>query len=119
MKVVETIAEFRAERGKLGKLALVPTMGALHAGHLSLIDVARTKAAHTAVSIFVNPTQFGAREDFGKYPRPVEADLEKCRNNGVELVFLPSEREMYPAGTVETVVDFPSLTSVLEGKHRP
>ena len=119
MKVVETIAELRAERAKIGKLALVPTMGALHAGHLSLVEVARTRAAHTAVSIFVNPTQFGAREDFGKYPRPVADDLAKCEAAGVELVFHPTEQEMYSAGSIETIVDFPSLTNVLEGKHRP
>jgi pantoate--beta-alanine ligase len=119
MKLIHSIAELRVERAKLRPLALVPTMGALHAGHLSLIEVARTKSPHTAVSIFVNPTQFGAREDFGKYPRPIADDLAKCEAAGVELVFNPTEQEMYPPGTVETIVDFPSLTSVLEGKHRP
>jgi pantoate--beta-alanine ligase len=119
MKVVKTIAEARAERAELGTLALVPTMGALHAGHLSLIEVARRSAPRSAVSIFVNPTQFGARDDFGKYPRPLAADLEKCAAAGVDLVFAPDEQEMYPEGTMETIVDFPSLTTVLEGKHRP
>jgi pantoate--beta-alanine ligase len=119
MKVVRTIAECRAERKKLGRLALVPTMGALHAGHVSLIETAKKHAPHVAVSIFVNPTQFGPREDFSKYPRPVEDDLAKCEAAGVELVFNPPPEEMYPPGEAEIVVDLPQLTSVLEGKHRP
>ena len=119
MKVLQTIAEVRAARSALGRLAFVPTMGALHAGHLSLVDVAKAKAPHVGVSIFVNPTQFGAREDFSKYPRPIASDLQKCEAAGVEIVFNPSEQEMYPAGFVETIVDLPRLANVLEGKHRP
>jgi len=119
MTVVTTIHECRAERAKLGKLALVPTMGALHQGHLSLIEYAKKSAPFTAVSIFVNPTQFGPREDFTKYPRPIESDLQKCRELGVNLVFNPSPEEMYPAQLSPVVVDLPQLTEVLEGKHRP
>lgn len=119
MNVLTTIAEVRAERAKLGRLALVPTMGALHPGHLSLIDVARRRSPHVAVSIFVNPTQFGHNEDFNRYPRPLEDDLAKCRSNGVDLVFAPSVEEMYPPGAVDCVVDLPTLSTVLEGKHRP
>jgi len=119
MKVFHTIAEMRADRPALGELALVPTMGALHAGHLSLIDIAKTKAAHTAVSIFVNPTQFGPREDFSNYPRPIETDLEKCAAADVDVVFNPSEQEIYPPGSPEIVIDLPQLANVLEGKHRP
>jgi pantoate--beta-alanine ligase len=119
MKVLHTISEMRAERASLGQLALVPTMGALHAGHMSLIEVARSKAPHVAVSIFVNPTQFGPREDFTKYPRPIVADLQKCEAAGVAVVFNPSEAEMYPGEGVDTIIDFPQLTNVLEGKHRP
>jgi len=119
MTVVKTIEECRAERAKLGKLALVPTMGALHRGHLSLVEYARQSAPYTAVSIFVNPTQFGPREDFTKYPRPIESDLEKCREMGVHLVFNPSPEEMYPAQLSPIVIDLPQLTEVLEGKHRP
>jgi pantoate--beta-alanine ligase len=119
MKVVRTIAECRAARKSLGRLALVPTMGALHAGHVSLVEAAKKHAPHVAVSIFVNPTQFGPREDFSKYPRPVDEDLAKCEAAGVELVFHPPPEEMYPPGEAEVVVDLPQLTSVLEGKHRP
>jgi pantoate--beta-alanine ligase len=119
MIVASTIAECRSHRKELGKLALVPTMGALHAGHLSLIDVARRCAPRVAVSIFVNPTQFGPTEDFSRYPRPIEADLAKCESAGVDLVFNPSVEEMYPPGVPDIVVDLPSLSNVLEGKHRP
>jgi pantoate--beta-alanine ligase len=118
MVVVHTNAACRAERAKLGRLAFVPTMGALHAGHVSLIDAARTRAPHTAVSLFVNPTQFGPTEDFSKYPRTLESDLAKCREAGVDLVFNPPPEEMYRPGAADATVDVPSLTSVLEGKHR-
>lgn len=118
MRVFQTIAEVRAARG-FGALALVPTMGALHAGHLSLMEVARKKAETVAVSIFVNPTQFGPREDFSRYPRPIESDLAKCEAAGVDWVFTPSETEMYPASSPAIVIDLPTLDNVLEGKHRP
>ena len=119
MDVTHTIAQTRQRRAELGKVALVPTMGALHAGHLSLIDEARRRADHVIVSIFVNPTQFGPREDFNRYPRPIEADLELCRKAGASLVFNPPPEEMYRPGMAEMAVDLPALTSVLEGKHRP
>jgi len=93
-------------------------MGALHAGHLALIDEAKRRAPHVAVSIFVNPTQFGPKEDFNKYPRPIESDLAKCQEKGVDFVFHPTPHEMYPPGQPDVVVDLPQLTSVLEGKHR-
>jgi pantoate--beta-alanine ligase len=119
MNVVKTIHDARRERGKLDRLALVPTMGALHAGHLSLIEHAKKHAPAVAVSIFVNPTQFGAREDFSKYPRPIKEDLAKCEAAGVDLVFQPVAEEMYRPDVPDIVVDIPSLSSVLEGKHRP
>jgi pantoate--beta-alanine ligase len=119
MEIVKTIADARALRAKLGRLALVPTMGALHAGHLSLIAHAKNNAPRVAVSIFVNPTQFGPREDYTKYPRPVESDLEKCEQAGVDFVFAPPPGEIYPPGCADVVVDLPSLSLVLEGKHRP
>src|SRR6185503_8663518 len=119
MNVVRTIADARAARENLRPLALVPTMGALHAGHLSLIDEAKKRSPHVAVSIFVNPTQFGPREDLSKYPRPIEEDLAKCDAAGVEFVFNPSVEEMYRPGDVDAVVDLPALSATLEGKHRP
>jgi pantoate--beta-alanine ligase len=119
MNVVRTIADARAARAPLGRIALVPTMGALHRGHLSLIERAKEHAPHVAVSIFVNPTQFGPREDFNRYPRPIEEDLKQCERLGVSMVFHPSVEQMYPPGAADAVVDLPSLSNVLEGRHRP
>lgn len=119
MTVVRSIGEARTQRAKLQRLALVPTMGALHSGHLSLIEHAKKHASHVAVSIFVNPTQFSPREDFAKYPRPIAEDLAKCDAAGVDFVFNPQPGEMYRDGAPDIVVDLPSLSSVLEGKHRP
>ena len=119
MNVVRTIAEARAKRAQTVELALVPTMGALHAGHLSLMTLAKKHAPTVAASIFVNPTQFGPREDYTKYPRPVEQDLAKCEQAGVDWVFVPEAQEMYRPGLAEIVIDLPQLSNVLEGKHRP
>src|SRR5688572_9646277 len=119
MDVVRTIPDARAARQRLGRLALAPTMGALHAGHLAHIEHGKKHAPHVAVSIFVNPTQFGPREDLTKYPRTIEEDLAKCEAAGADLVFAPSVAEMYPPGLADIVVDLPTLSSVLEGKHRP
>jgi pantoate--beta-alanine ligase len=119
MEIVKTTAQARALRLKFSRLALVPTMGALHAGHMSLIAHAKNNAQAVGVSIFVNPTQFGPKEDYTKYPRPIEEDLDKCEEAGVDFVFNPLPEEMYPPGAADVVVDLPSLSSVLEGKHRP
>ena len=102
------------------RVALVPTMGALHDGHRELIRHARLAkgASVTAVSIFVNPLQFGAGEDLERYPRPLEADLEVCRSEGVELVFTPGVEDMYPPGADTTVGPGP-LGDQLEGAARP
>jgi pantoate--beta-alanine ligase len=119
MTVVRTIAECREARKKLGRVGLVPTMGALHAGHVSLLEAARRQTEHVVVSIFVNPAQFGPKEDFHKYPRPIETDLEKCDKTGATLIFQPAVEEIYPPGLSDVVIDLPQLSSVLEGKHRP
>ncbi len=119
MQVFTTISATRDYRATLGPLALVPTMGALHAGHLSLVTEAHRQASAVAVSIFVNPTQFGPNEDFSRYPRPMEQDLEMCRQAGVDFVFHPAPAEMYRPGLPEIRVDLPGLTTVLEGAHRP
>jgi len=121
MQVVRTIAECRAERAKMSrkKVAFVPTMGALHAGHVALLETARKNASAVVASIFVNPTQFGPKEDYQKYPRPIEEDLAKCEAAGVDLIFNPAAEEMYRPDVPDVVVDVPALTTVLEGKHRP
>ena len=121
MQVVRTIEECREARRGLTRrrVALVPTMGALHDGHVSLIEAAGKDDAAVVVSIFVNPTQFGPKEDYQRYPRPLDEDLAKCAGAGAELVFAPSAEEMYRPGLPDLVVDLPALTNVLEGKHRP
>ncbi len=110
----------RALRGAGRRLVLVPTMGALHEGHRELIRHARRApgATVTAVSIFVNPLQFGAGEDLDRYPRPLEADLDVCREEGVELVFLPGVTDMYPDDADTTIVPG-RLGDELEGAARP
>jgi pantoate--beta-alanine ligase len=119
MKIAQTIRDARSDRAALKSVALVPTMGALHAGHLALVQDAKRRADHVAVSIFVNPTQFGPREDFNKYPRPIEKDLELCEKAGVDLVFNPSPEEMYPPPQYPIRFEWPQLTDPLEGKFRP
>ncbi len=119
MQVIETVADFRAiERTCPRPLGLVPTMGYLHEGHLSLVRQARADNATAAASIFVNPTQFAENEDLSTYPRDMEGDLEKLRSEGVDLVFAPSASEVYPPG-FDTSIDVGSIASRLEGQHRP
>jgi pantoate--beta-alanine ligase len=122
MKLVHTIAEMRAlsHSAKSGgkRLGLVPTMGALHEGHLSLVRAARTKSDLVAASIFVNPTQFGPNEDFARYPRNKDSDCAILEREGVEYGFAPSVEEMYPKGSV-TWVTVEGLSDRLCGKSRP
>ena len=119
MRVFRRIAEFRAARTALaGSLGLVPTMGYLHEGHLSLVRRARSENAAVAVSIFVNPAQFGPSEDFARYPRDLQADLALLRDAGVDLVFTPPAEEMYPPG-FDRWVDPGALGTRLEGASRP
>ena len=117
-----SVAEFRqaaqAVRDSGKRLGLVPTMGALHAGHLSLVAEARARAAEVALTIFVNPTQFGPHEDFARYPRTLDQDLALCREAGVSHVFAPEASEMYPKGE-RTRVQVSGLTAALCGPHRP
>jgi pantoate--beta-alanine ligase len=117
-----TVNELRAHLAKWRKagerIALVPTMGALHEGHLSLIALAKTKADRVAVSVFVNPMQFGPREDFQTYPRDEAGDLKKLAAAGADLVFAPGADEMYPAG-FNTKVSVADLTDDLCGASRP
>lgn len=122
MRKLETIRDLRpclAEFRRAGlRIGFVPTMGALHEGHRSLIRSARASCDRVVVSIFVNPTQFGPGEDFDRYPRPVEADLAACTEEGVDVVFLPQVSEMYPPGD-STTVRVARLTDGLCGAHRP
>ncbi|HEY3616809.1 MAG TPA: pantoate--beta-alanine ligase [Candidatus Sulfotelmatobacter sp.] len=122
MKICTTIHEMRAESRavrRAGKrLGFVPTMGALHEGHLSLVRAARGSGDVVAASIFVNPTQFGPNEDLAKYPRSFDRDRELLEREGVELLFAPSVEEMYPAGAV-TWVEVESLSDKLDGRSRP
>ncbi len=122
MKLVHTIAEVReatsSARGAGGTVGLVPTMGALHDGHLSLVNAARRENGFVAVSIFVNPAQFAPSEDLAKYPRTLDQDTEECEAAGVDLVFAPNAQEMYPRG-FDSWVDVGGVTEMLEGKFRP
>ena len=111
-------AASRAVRGEGKRLGFVPTMGALHEGHLSLVRAAGTATDVVAASIFVNPTQFGPNEDLAKYPRSFERDCELLEREGVEFVFAPSVEEMYPAGAV-TWVTVEVMSSKLDGRSRP
>lgn len=118
--VVHTISDLRRVRGKWhGRTAVVMTMGALHAGHLALVQHARRVAEHVIVTIFVNPLQFGAGEDLSRYPRTLDADLRDLTGEGVDLVFAPSPAEMYPDGEPQVWVRAGTMGSVLEGAARP
>ncbi len=122
MQIIQSVNEMQSHaiglRSSGRLIALVPTMGCLHEGHLSLIDIAKEKADKVIVSIFVNPTQFGPNEDYDKYPRMLEADIEKCRERGADIVFNPPLNEMYPDG-YSTYVDEDHITDGLCGISRP
>ena len=119
MIVVETLADLRRERRTLtGALGLVPTMGFLHEGHLSLVRRARAENEHTGVSIFVNPTQFGPHEDLASYPRDLDSDLRLLEAEGVGLAWTPTATDIYPDG-FQTYVTVDNLAQPLEGARRP
>ena len=118
MLVVKTIADLRARLGLEADVALVPTMGNLHLGHLDLVRIARQQAKLVVVSVFVNPLQFGANEDFAEYPRTLERDCEMLERCGVDVVFAPSERDLYPQEQKVTVEPSP-IANELCGAFRP
>jgi pantoate--beta-alanine ligase len=125
--MIETISKLTALRARIGewkrnglRVGFVPTMGNLHAGHHSLIALARRHADRVVASVFVNPTQFGPNEDFARYPRTPEADAVGLQSAGCDLMWLPSVETMYPFGPETTVqVRVPVVTGTLEGAHRP
>jgi pantoate--beta-alanine ligase len=122
IEIAKTIAEIRkcvAQAHAAGKtVGFVPTMGALHAGHASLIETAARRCDYVVVSVFVNPTQFGPGEDFEKYPRPFEKDAQLCERSGAQAIFVPSDDEMYPRKNL-TWVTVDKLTEPLCGQSRP
>lgn len=124
MLIIETLPLLRQQIRRLrmeGKrVALVPTMGNLHDGHMKLVDEAKARADVVVVSIFVNPMQFDRAEDLARYPRTLQEDCEKLNKRKVDLVFAPSVKEIYPNGTeTHTYVDVPGLSTMLEGASRP
>jgi pantoate--beta-alanine ligase len=122
MEIAKTIESVRnlvkAARSQGKKIGLVPTMGALHIGHISLIEAAVKRCEFVVVGIFVNPTQFGPGEDFEKYPRPLDADLEICKKAGIDVVFAPAQEQMYGAENL-TWINVEKLTEQLCGQSRP
>ncbi|MBI3899871.1 MAG: pantoate--beta-alanine ligase [Gammaproteobacteria bacterium] len=124
MKTVSTIADLQHEvaaaRRNGKRIAFVPTMGNLHAGHIKLIDVARRNADFIAVSIYVNPLQFGPKEDFAAYPRTPAEDATLLKNSGADLLFTPTQADIYPRGmAVHTQVEVPKFSDILCGAFRP
>jgi pantoate--beta-alanine ligase len=113
---MQKLAESVRRNGKT--IGLVPTMGAIHEGHLKLVDIAVKKTDYVIASIFVNPTQFGPKEDFSKYPRAFKSDCEKLEKAGVDVIFHPSVSDMYP-DNYSTYVDVGEMTTILEGARRP
>src|SRR5436309_8055986 len=107
-----------AQRGAGRRIALVPTMGALHVGHVALVAEARRRAERVVVSIFVNPIQFDRRDDFERYPQPLEDDKARCAAAGVDLVYAPAAATMYPEGYA-SAVEVARLTEPLCGRERP
>jgi pantoate--beta-alanine ligase len=124
MIICQNIKQLRLQTSEWRKnnesIAFVPTMGNLHEGHLSLVELAQKKAARVVVSIYVNPLQFSPDEDFASYPRTLEDDLKKLEMIGVDLVFTPDSQMIYPNGELQsTFVEVPLLSNILEGEFRP
>ncbi len=120
MKVVQTRAEFATARaGLAGPIGFVPTMGALHAGHVALLHAARAECAAVITTNFVNPLQFGPAEDLARYPRTLDADLAQCERAGVDVVWAPAVEDVYPDGSTQVTVQPGPLGDLLEGEVRP
>ncbi len=124
MLTLDTVADLRAQvrawKREGLRVGFVPTMGNLHAGHFSLLDLARRHADRIVASVFVNPTQFGPNEDFARYPRTLDTDAEGLAFHGCDVLFAPTVAEMYPDGVQNAVqVRVPGITTILDGAHRP
>lgn len=119
MQIIHTIQELRAWRKNAGTVAFVPTMGNLHEGHLALVREAKKRADNVVVSIFINRLQFGQGEDFDKYPRTLQQDVDKLAAEGIAVVFAPDEKELYPNVEQRYNVESPNLQNELCGKFRP
>lgn len=124
MDLARTVAELKGQISRLrlrrGRIAFVPTMGNLHAGHIRLVERARELADAVVVSIYVNPLQFGPGEDFAAYPRTLEADMAQLGASGAELLFVPDDKEVYPRGrAAQTIVEVPGVSDILCGASRP
>jgi pantoate--beta-alanine ligase len=124
MQIIHTVAELRTTLKDRGRIGFVPTMGNLHAGHIELVQIAKQQAEYVVVSIFVNPLQFGANEDFSTYPRTLKADCEKLSQIGTDIVFAPEVKEIYPDFDGNTLhqtmsITTPPLASELCGASRP
>lgn len=124
IEILRTVEEFRhrsrdSRYSSGGTVGLVPTMGALHLGHASLIRAAREACSHVAVSLFVNPTQFGPNEDYARYPRSFDADCALAEQEGADVLFAPAVEELYPNGPASTFVEVPALGDRLDGASRP
>jgi pantoate--beta-alanine ligase len=119
MQIIRTLAELRAALGAKRRPVLVPTMGNLHAGHLSLVRIARERGGPVVTSIFVNRLQFAPHEDFATYPRTSERDCELLAGNGCDIVFAPADNEVYPEAQGYTVHPPPGVADILEGQVRP
>ncbi|MCK4708570.1 MAG: pantoate--beta-alanine ligase, partial [Gammaproteobacteria bacterium] len=124
MITCDSIEQLRGQisewRKKGETIAFVPTMGNLHAGHLSLVELARQKARRVVVSIYVNPLQFSPDEDFDSYPRTLDEDINKLSQSGTDLLFTPDTSMIYPRGELQSSsVDVPGLSQIIEGKSRP
>jgi len=119
MKIIKTANEIKKILKGKKKIGFVPTLGSLHNGHISLIKKSKNKKLFTVVSIFVNQLQFNNRKDFNRYPRPIDKDLNICKKNNVDCVFIPLQKEIYPEKKIHVKNKLPEFCNVMEGKFRP